>query len=276
MLRFGRKKAQVPDGLFLKCDGCGSLVYRKNVEERLQTCPQCNFHFRIGAWDRIRMHLDEGSFQEMDGNLTSCDPLKFVAKKAYADDLKRYARDSGLNDAVVCGTCTIEGQGAVVAVMDFQFCGGSMGSVVGEKITRAAEAAMEKRLPLITFAASGGARMQESAYSLMQMAKTCAALNRLSRSGGSYISVMTHPTTGGVTASWASMGDVVVAEPGALIGFAGRRVIEQTIKQELPDDFQTAEFLLAHGFIDMIVERKNLRQTLARLVHYLQPKGAVA
>ena len=271
MLRFGRKKAQVPDGLFLKCDGCGSLVYRKNVEERLQTCPQCNYHFRIGAWDRIALHTDEGSFEEVDAGVTSCDPLNFVAKKAYADDLERYARNSGLNEAVVCGTCRISGRPAVISVMDFRFCGGSMGSAVGEKITRAAELAMEKRVPFITFAASGGARMQESAYSLMQMAKTCAALKKLSRSGGSYISVMTHPTTGGVTASWASMGDVIIAEPRALIGFAGRRVIEQTIKQELPDDFQTAEFLMEHGFLDMIVERKDIKETLAGLMEYLQP-----
>jgi len=270
MLRFGRKKKQVPDGLFIKCDGCGTLVYRKSVEERLQTCPECNHHFRIGAWERVRLHTDEGSFQEIDGNLAPCDPLNFVAVKAYKDQLPEYARRSGLKEAVLCGTCRVEGRPAVLAAMDFSFCGASMGSVVGEKITRAAELATEKRLPLVTFAASGGARMQESAYSLMQMAKTCAALQRLDKAGGAHISILTHPTTGGVTASWASMGDVIIAEPGALIGFAGRRVIEQTIKKQLPEDFQTAEFLLQHGFLDMIVDRKDLKSTIAGLIDYLQ------
>jgi len=276
MLRFGKKKAQVPDGLFIKCEGCGSLVYRKNVEERLKTCPQCNYHFRVGAMERIGLHTDEGSFDEVYGNLLPCDPLHFVARRAYSDDLKRYAIQSGLNEAVVCGTCRIQGRPAVIAAMDFKFCGGSMGSVVGEKITRSAELAAEKHLPFVTVASSGGARMHEGAYSLMQMAKTCAALNHLSRSGGTHISIMTHPTTGGVTASWASMGDVILAEPGALIGFAGRRVIQETIKQELPEDFQTAEFLLKHGFVDMIVERKDITATLASLIDYLRPVGADA
>ncbi len=269
MLRFGKKKKQVPDGLFVKCDGCGALVYRKNVEERLHTCPECNHHFRIGAWDRVKLHTDEGSFAEVDKDLAPCDPLKFVSKKAYADELKNDTAATGLNEAIICGTCTIEGQPAVFAAMDFRFRGASMGSVVGEKLARAVELAMEKEVPLVTVAASGGARMQESALSLMQMAKTCAALNRFSKAGGAYISILTHPTTGGVTASWASMGDVTIAEPRALIGFAGRRVIEETIKQELPKDFQTAEFLLAHGFIDMIVERKDIKPTVGRLLAYL-------
>ena len=272
MLRFGsrKKKKQVPDGLFIKCDGCGTLVYRKSVEERLQTCPECNYHFRIGAWLRVKLHTDEGSFQEIDADLVACDPLNFVAAKAYKDQLQQYVQRSGLNEAVLCGTCTIEGRPAVFSAMEFEFCGASMGSVVGEKITRAAELATEKRLPLVTVAASGGARMQESAYSLMQMAKTCAALQRLHKAGGAHISVLSDPTTGGVTASWASMGDVLIAEPGATIGFAGRRVIEQTIKKHLPDDFQTAEFLLKHGFLDMIVERKDIKATVASLMDYLQ------
>ena len=274
MLRFGRKKAQVPDGLFIKCEGCGSLVYRKSVAERLQTCPECNYHFRIGAWDRIRLHTDEGTFKEVDAGLLPCDPLEFVAKRAYVDDLKRYTENSGLNEAVVCGTCRIEGRACAMAVLDFKFCGGSMGSVMGEKLARITELASREVLPLVTFASSGGARMQESAYSLMQMAKTCAALSRLHWAGGAHISVMTHPTTGGVTASWASMGDVILAEPGALIGFAGRRVIEQTIKQELPPDFQTAEFLLEHGFLDMIVQRGKITSTLAELIDYMQPAGS--
>ncbi len=269
MLRFGKKKKQVPDGLFVKCGGCGGLVYRKNVEDRLQTCPECNYHFRIGAWERIRLHTDDDSFEEIDGDLRPCDPLGFVGKKPYVEDLKKDAEKSGLPEAIVCGTCRIEGRETVFTAMDFRFRGASMGSVVGEKLTRAAELATERELPLVTVAASGGARMQESAYSLMQMAKTCAALYRHSQAGRAYISIMTHPTTGGVTASWASMGDVIIAEPRALIGFAGRRVIEQTIKQELPDDFQTAEFLLDHGFIDMIVERAALKPTIARLVDYL-------
>jgi acetyl-CoA carboxylase carboxyl transferase subunit beta len=269
MLRFGNKKKQVPDGIFAKCDGCGAMVYRKNLEERLQTCPECNYHFRIGAWDRVRIHTDEGSFEEFAGDLLPCDPLKFVAKKAYADDLKKDAEATGLSEAIVCGTCRIEDRPVVFAAMDFRFRGASMGSVVGEKLTRAVELATERELPLVTVAASGGARMQESALSLMQMAKTCAALNRFNKASGAYVSIMTDPTTGGVTASWASMGDVIIAEPGALIGFAGRRVIEETIKQELPPDFQTAEFLLAHGFLDMIVERKDIKHTVARLLAYL-------
>jgi acetyl-CoA carboxylase carboxyl transferase subunit beta len=271
MLRFGKKKKQktVPDGLFIKCDGCGGLVYRKNVEERLQTCPECNYHFRIGAWDRVRLHTDEGSFRECDGGLRPSDPLKFVAVKAYADQLKGYAETSGLNEAVICGHCTIEERPVVFAAMDFRFCGASMGSVVGEKICRAAERARDEKLPLVTCSASGGARMQESAFSLMQMAKTCAALQRLSGARLPYVSIMTDPTTGGVTASWASMGDVLMAEPGAMIGFAGRRVIEQTIKQELPADFQTSEFLLEHGFLDMIVDRGQIKSTVARVLSYL-------
>lgn len=269
MLRPGRKKKDVPDGLFVKCDGCGKMVYRKNVEERLQICPECGYHFRIGAMERVRLHTDEGTFEERDADLLPCDPLEFVAAKAYADQLESYKQRTGLNEAAVYGTCRIDDRPAVFAAMDFRFAGGSMGSVVGEKITRAAELAMEENLPLVTTAASGGARMQESALSLMQMAKTCAALKRLSDAGVAYISVMTHPTTGGVTASWASMGDVIVAEPRALIGFAGRRVIEQTINQELPDEFQTAEFLLAHGFVDLIVERSEVKRTVAHLIDYL-------
>jgi acetyl-CoA carboxylase carboxyl transferase subunit beta len=276
MLGFGRKKRQIPDGLFVKCEGCQGLVYRKNVEEALNTCPECGYHFRIGAWERVRLHTDAGSFEEFDADLIPCDPLKFKADDAaYEDQIKKDITKTGLNEAVIFGTCRIAGRPVVFGAMDFRWRGASMGSVVGEKVARAAEMALEKELPLVTIAASGGARMQESAYSLMQMAKTCAALNRLSHAGRAYISVMTHPTTGGVTASWASMGDVILAEPGALIGFAGRRVIEQTIKKKLPDDFQTAEFLMQHGFLDMIVERGNIKQALASLIDYLAP-GAIA
>jgi len=272
-MRFFRKKKPVPDGLFMKCEGCGAMVYRKNVEQLLQVCPECNYHFRIGAWDRIRLHTDEGTFQEIDANLKPCDPLEFAAEKKYAEQLKGDREKTNLNEAIVCGTCTIEGRPVVFASMDFRFRGGSMGSVVGEKVTRAAELATRQRLPLVTVASSGGARMQESALSLMQMVKTCAALRRLHEARGLYISVMTHPTTGGVTASWASMGDVIIAEPKALVGFAGRRVIEETIKKKLPDDFQTAEFLLEHGFIDMIVSRADIKGTIARLLDYLAPQS---
>lgn len=272
MIRFFRKKKPVPDGLFMKCEGCGETIYRKNVEELLNVCPRCNYHFRINAWDRIKLHVDEGSFREIDADLKPCDPLEFVAAKAYADQLEADREETQLNEAVVCGLGNIEGHEAVIAAMDFRFRGGSMGSVVGEKVTRAVELAAQKELPLVSFASSGGARMQESALSLMQMAKTCAALKRFHDRGLLYLSVMTHPTTGGVTASWASMGDVIIAEPGALIGFAGRRVIEETIKQKLPEDFQTAEFLLEHGFVDMIVERCRIKSAVANLIDYLAPR----
>ena len=269
MLRFGKKKKQVPDGLFVKCDGCGSLVYRKNVEDRLQTCPECSHHFRVGARERIQLHTDEGSFEEFDADLTSRDPLGFVAAKAYKDQLKQYVERCGTNEAIICGTCTIEARPAVFAAMDFRFAGGSMGSVVGEKVTRAAELAAERKLPLVTCAASGGARMQEGAYSLMQMAKTCAALNRFRRAGGAHVSVITNATTGGVWASWASVADVIIAEPGATVRFAGAIVFKETIKGELPDGFATSEFLLAHGFIDMIVQRKDIKSTVAQVLSYL-------
>jgi acetyl-CoA carboxylase carboxyl transferase subunit beta len=268
-MRFFRKKKAVPDGLFMKCKGCGSMVYRKDVEYRLHVCPECNYHFRIGARERIKLHTDEGSFDEHDADLKPADPLDFVANKAYADQLEKDHKKTDLNEAALYGTCTIEGKPAVLAALDFSFRGGSMGSVVGEKVTRAAELADKQNRPLITIASSGGARMQESALSLMQMAKTCAALRRFGDDGGAHISLMTHPTTGGVTASWASMGDVIIAEPKALIAFAGRRVIEQTIKEELPEDFQTAEFLLEHGFVDMIVQRSDMKHVLADLIGYL-------
>ena len=269
IMRFFRKKKPVPDGIFVKCEGCGDTVYRKNVEELLQVCPECNYHFRIDAMERLKLHTDEGTFQEIDASLTTCDPLGFVAEKAYSDQIVSDKERTGLNEAIICGTCKMEGMDVVFAAMDFLFRGGSMGSVVGEKVTRAAELACRERLPLVTVSSSGGARMQEGALSLMQMVKTCAALNRLHHRGVPYISIMTHPTTGGVTASWASMGDVIIAEPKALIGFAGRRVIEETIKQKLPPNFQSAEFLLEHGFVDMIVPRNKIKSTVAQLLDYL-------
>lgn len=268
MRLFGRK-TQVPDGLFMKCDGCGKAVYRKNVVEKLYVCPECGYHFRIGYQDRIRIHLDEGSFQEVDANISPCDPLGFKTDKSYADQLASDQKKTGLKEAAVVGRGAIKGRKVAFGVLDFAFRGGSMGSVVGEKISRLIELAVSERLPLVTISASGGARMQESALSLMQMAKTCTALTRLHEARLPYISVMTHPTTGGVTASWASMGDVILAEPGAMIGFAGRRVIEQTIRKKLPEDFQTAEFMLHHGFVDSIVPRYELKDALALLIDYL-------
>jgi len=268
-MRFFRKKKPVPDGVFMKCDGCGGMVYRKNVEERLQVCPECNYHFPLRAWDRVEIHTDEDSFEEVDADLISADPLEFVADKAYKDQIAGDMEKTELNEAIICGRATMEGRPVVFCAMDFKFRGGSMGCVVGEKVTRAAELAADRSTPLVTVASSGGARMQEGALSLMQMAKTCAALYRLHEKKVPYVSIMAHPTTGGVTASWASMGDVILAEPKALIGFAGRRVIEETIKQKLPDDFQTAEFLMAHGFLDMIVQRSEIKSTVARLLDYL-------
>jgi len=271
-MRFFGKKKPVPDGVFIKCEGCGDTVYRKHVEQRLQVCPSCNYHFRIGAMDRVRLHTDPDTFEEIDADMTSCDPLSFVAANAYADQIVSDRENTRLNAAVVCGTCKIEGHLVVFAAMDFGFRGGSMGSVVGEKVTRAAELAWRQWLPLVTVSSSGGARMQEGAISLMQLVKTCAAYHRLHKKGLPCISIMAHPTTGGVTASWASLGDVIIAEPKAMIGFAGRRVIEQTIKQKLPPDFQTAEFLLKHGFVDMIVERSKIKGAVAGLLDYLSAR----
>ena len=271
---FGRRKSEkrpVPDGVFMKCNGCGKTVYRKNVKERLQVCPECNYHFLIGAWERIRLHTDEGSFSEMDAELTTSDPLSFVAEKAYTEQIAGDKEKTNLNDAVVSGKCKMDGRDVVFMAMDFAFRGGSMGCVVGEKVTRAVELALREWLPVVSVSSSGGARMQEGALSLMQMAKTCAALYRLHQKAIPFVSIMAHPTTGGVTASWASMGDVIIAEPKAMIGFAGRRVIEQTIKQKLPDDFQTAEFLLDHGFIDMIVPRADIKATVVSVLDYLAP-----
>ena len=269
-------KKSIPPGLWVKCKGCGSVVYRSTLEQGLYQCPKCKYLYPLQARKRIDMLTDEDSFQEADAGLASVDVLDFGGDGGYARKIEESTKKTGLRDAVVCGTARIDNRHLALGVMDFRFCGASMGSVVGEKVTRLAEFATRERLPLVMVTASGGARMQDGMLSLMQMAKTSGALAIHANAGLPYIVVMTNPTTAGVTASFASLGDVILAEPGALIGFAGRRVIEQTIKQELPDDFQTAEFLLAHGFIDMIVERKNLRRTLARLVHYLQPTGAVA
>ncbi|KQO01278.1 acetyl-CoA carboxylase, carboxyltransferase subunit beta [Paenibacillus sp. Leaf72] len=259
-----RPKRDIPEGLMNKCTRCGTIQYSKELEKNLKVCSSCGYHFRLSAWERIAMTLDEGQLTEYDTDLVSEDPLGFPG---YASKLEQQlAKNPNLREAVVTGEGTIGGLPVVVAVMSFDFFSGSMGSVVGEKITRAVEAALDKRLPLIIFSTSGGARMQESILSLMQMAKTSAALSKLHEAGGLFISVFTDPTMGGVSASFASLGDYNLAEPGALVGFAGRIVIEQTIRQKLPDNFQTAEFNLQHGQLDMVVHRNDMKQMLTKLL----------
>jgi acetyl-CoA carboxylase carboxyl transferase subunit beta len=265
-----RPKREIPEGLMSKCDKCGSIQYSKELEKNLKVCPSCGYHMRLNAMDRIKYTIDEGTFIEYDDDLISVDPLNFPG---YATKLEQQTLKSGLREAVVTGQGKIGGFETVVAVMSFDFFTGSMGSVVGEKITRAIEAAIEKSLPMIIFSTSGGARMQESILSLMQMAKTSSALARLSEAGGLYISVITDPTTGGVSASFAMLGDIIIAEPGAVLGFAGRIVIEQTIRQKLPEDFQTAEFNLQHGQIDLVVHRKELKSMLSKLLDLHGGKG---
>ena len=252
--------------LWQKCYNCNSQLLKKDVEENLFVCPECGFHFRINAKTRIAQLFDEGSFDEKFKEILPTDPLEFFDTESYKDRLVKAKAKTGLDDAVICGTAQIDGQPVVAAVMDFEYMGGSMGSVVGEKITLAMEYALKKRLPMIAVTASGGARMQESALSLMQMAKTSCAVSRLNEAGVLYVTVLTEPTFGGVTASFATIGDIIIAEQGARIGFAGRRVIEQTIKQSLPSDFQTAEYLMKYGQVDILSERKNLKDTLSKIL----------
>ncbi len=261
-------KEGIPEGLWLRCPECGDMLFRKAVAESLHVCTACQYHFRISARDRIGQLVDPGSFEEMYDDLEPIDPLKFVDKKSYKDRLKTEQTKTGNTDAVVCGRGFIKGRPIMMAVMDPEFMMGSMGSVVGEKITRTIERAAETKLPLLIVSCSGGARMQESTLSLMQMAKTSAALARLDSVGGLYISLLADPTTGGVTASFAMLGDFILAEPRALVGFAGPRTIWNTIKVELPDGFQRSEFLQEHGFIDFVVHRKDLRSEIARLVDF--------
>ncbi|WP_047153133.1 acetyl-CoA carboxylase, carboxyltransferase subunit beta [Aneurinibacillus tyrosinisolvens] len=257
------EKKEVPEGLMIKCAQCGTITYAKELEKNQKVCQGCGYHFAMTAFERIAITLDDGHFYEYDADLLSEDPLNFPD---YTSKLEKDMEKSGLSEAVVTGEGTIKGFPVVIGVMDPRFRMGSMGSVVGEKIARAIEQAIEKRYPFILFSASGGARMQEGVLSLMQMAKTSAALAKLSAAGGLYVSIMTNPTTGGVSASFASLGDYNFAEPGALIGFAGRRIIEQTIRQELPEDFQTAEFLLKNGQLDKVIPRKELRDVLGKLL----------
>ena len=268
-VRDERTRSSLPEGLWVRCDGCREIIFSKELDKNLRICPKCGFHFRIDAPARIALLLDEPDPTEIFGGIRPADPLTFADTKRYVDRLRTYQQALGVRDAVMIVEGRLEGLPVVLAVLDYRFMGGSMGSVVGEKIARAAERAADRRQPLIVVSASGGARMQEGVLSLMQMAKISAALARLRAARVPYISVLTDPTTGGVTASFAMLGDLNVAEPGALIGFAGPRVIEQTIRQSLPEGFQRSEFLLAHGFLDLVVPRPELKATLARCLRHL-------
>lgn len=260
------QKKEMPDGMWVKCDECGEIIHKKELEQNLYTCAKCNHHFRIGSREYVEIVLDPDSFKEHDRKMRSVDPLRFVDTKRYRDRTPEAIKKTGLYDAVRWGTGNINKRHVVLAVMDFAFIGGSMGSVVGEKIGRAIDRSWRTKVPLIIISSSGGARMMEGAISLMQLAKTSAKLSRLADAGVPYISVLTDPTTGGVTASYAMLGDVHIAEPGALIGFAGPRVIKQTIGKDLPSGFQRSEFLLEHGFIDQVVHRKELKNALSQVL----------
>jgi acetyl-CoA carboxylase carboxyl transferase subunit beta len=266
-----RTGAVKTEGVFLKCDGCREVLYRKDVEENLMVCPRCGYHFKISARQRLALLFDGGVYTEVDAHLASADPLGFFDTRSYPDRLKAAQKATGVLEAILTGEGTIGGYPAIIQAMEYAFIGGSMGSAVGEKVTRAIERALAKRAALIIVSASGGARMMEGVLSLMQMAKISAALARLDEAGVPYISVMTDPTTGGVTASFAMLGDLNIAEPGALIGFAGPRVIEQTIRQKLPEGFQRAEFLLEHGMLDAVVDRRQLRDFLIKALAFMMP-----
>src|ERR1035437_1403463 len=256
------------EGLWLKCESCGQIIWKKTLDENMQVCPKCEHHFRLDARARLAMLFDEGSYEEFDADLVSTDPLHFEDSKTYARRLEAMQQATGLSDALISGAGTLDGRRVQICSMELKFIGGSMGAVVGEKITRAIERGMAKREPVIIASASGGARMQEGAISLMQLGKIAAALMRLDEARIPFISVLTDPTTGGVTASFAMLGDLNIAEPGALIGFAGPRVIEQTIRQKLPEGFQTSEFLLKHGFLDAVVHRKDLKAYISSALDF--------
>ncbi|WP_442601472.1 acetyl-CoA carboxylase, carboxyltransferase subunit beta [Paenibacillus sp. KN14-4R] len=265
-----RTKREIPEGLMNKCPQCGTIQYSKELEKNLKVCNSCGFHYKLNALERILMTVDEGSFVESDSFMISEDPLEFPD---YTEKVEKAQTATGLRDAIVTGAAEIDGIPVAIGAMSFDFMGGSLGSVVGEKITRTIEYAIENRVPVLIFSTSGGARMQESILSLMQMAKTSAAVSKLNEQDGLFISVITDPTFGGVSASFAMLGDIIVAEPGTSFGFTGRRVIEQTIRQKLPDNFQTAEFNLQHGQVDKVVHRKDLRTTLAKLLDLHSLKG---
>ena len=268
------KSSKIPEGLWVKCPGCAEVIYNKDLATNLQVCPKCGHHFRLSSVERVRMLFDDGVYEEHDADLASTDPLQFTDTKPYSARLKAGRAATGMKDALVLATGRIEGRRAVVCAMEYGFIGGSMGVVVGEKITRGIERAIAERLPVIIVSCSGGARMMEGALSLMQMAKISAALARLDRARLPYLSVLTDPTTGGVTASFAMLGDLNIAEPRALIGFAGPRVIEQTIRQKLPEGFQRSEFLLEHGFVDLVVDRRELKAAIARALGFMLPAAA--
>jgi acetyl-CoA carboxylase carboxyl transferase subunit beta len=272
----GEKPSRIPEGLWVKCPGCTQIIYNKDLDANQQVCPKCAHHFRISAADRLRTLFDDGKWTEHFSNLTSTDPLKFTDTKPYRNRLKDTIAKTGMKDAVIIATGTMEALPVVIAAMEYAFIGGSMGVVVGEKITRGIEMAIERRNPAIVISCSGGARMMEGALSLMQMAKVSAALAKLDRARLPYISVLTDPTTGGVTASFAMLGDLNIAEPKALIGFAGPRVIEQTIRQKLPEGFQRSEFLLEHGMLDLIVDRRELKAAIARALRFMGTHAAMA
>src|SRR6187549_2828523 len=270
----GEKPSRVPEGLWVKCPGCTQIIYNKDLDKNLQVCPKCAHHFRISAAERLRAFFDDGTWTEHFENLTSNDPLKFTDTKPYRNRLKDTIGKTGMKDAVIVATGRLDGLDVVVAAMEYAFIGGSMGVVVGEKITRAIEMAIERRQPAIVISCSGGARMMEGALSLMQMAKVSAALARLDRARLPFISILTDPTTGGVTASFAMLGDLNIAEPKALIGFAGPRVIEQTIRQKLPEKFQRSEFLREHRMLDLVVDRRDLKASIARALRFMRATSA--
>ncbi len=265
-------KLDIPGHLWVKCPKCKATIYSKDLEANLKVCPKCGHHFRLTCAERMKITADDGSFIEYDNLVFSKDFLKFTDTMPYSKRLEDAKKKSGLNEAITTGEAKIGGLRTGLGIMDFSFIGGSLGSVVGEKVTRLIEHSIENKMPVIIFNASGGARMQEAIMSLMQMAKTSAALGKLKKARLPYISVCTDPTMAGVSASYAMLGDIIMSEPGALVGFAGPRVIEQTIKQKLPDDFQRAEFLVEHGFIDMVVERKNMKDTLMKMINFFMEK----
>jgi acetyl-CoA carboxylase carboxyl transferase subunit beta len=264
----GEKKVKT-EGLWVKCDQCRQIIWKKDLDQNLNVCPKCDRHFRIDARTRLAQLLDDGRYEIDDDNLVSTDPLKFTDLKAYADRLRRARSETGLNDAIINARGALDGKSVLVSAMEYAFIGGSMGAVVGEVLTRAVERATNQRLPLIVVSASGGARMMEGVVSLMQLAKISSALARMDDAGVPYISLLTDPTTGGVTASFAMLGDLNIAEPGALIGFAGPRVIEQTIRQKLPEGFQRSEFLLEHGMLDAVVHRRDLKPYISRALDFM-------
>lgn len=264
------KKKEIPEGLWIKCDECGDIIYKPEIDKNLGVCTKCQHHFKISSNDYLDFLLDDGSFQEFDSNLLTADPLKFKDLKKYADRIKNARKATGLNEAICTGYGRINDNPVIIGVMDFAFIGGSMGSVVGEKVKRAIDRAIETEFPIILVCATGGARMMEGIMSLMQMAKTSGRLARLSRKKGLFITVLTNPTTAGVMASYAMLGDIIIAEPNALIAFAGPRVIKQTIGEELPEGFQRSEFLLEKGFIDMIVNRHQLRDQITEIIEFFE------